>query len=141
MSGSTPAAQADRALEFSGSEVGDERVVDDTVAAALHPPGLTGVDHLGPNAATVEFVGQEPGGGAFADDAVGAQHRNPFGPHRIHRTVPEPQIAGRWCAADVGDADSLGRAEFSQFRLVAQVVVQPAHQIQSGLGAFHQLGA
>ncbi len=135
----------DRALEFTGDEVAEQRVEDDSVSAALHPAGLPGVDHLGAHAAVVEFTGQHPGRGALADGAVGAEHRDAGGPDRIHRAVPEPQLPSRGRPADVGDRGPVRGDQAGEFGVISQVVVQATDEVQSGRRAlqeqFAQLGA
>ena len=67
----------DGGFHLAGAELGRDGVERDAVAGALDQAGLAGADHDGRDAAVVERPGEDRGGGALADGAVGAEHRDP----------------------------------------------------------------
>src|SRR6201999_2233179 len=67
----------DLVLDLARAELGDKRIQRDAVLPALDQGGLTGADHDRLDAARVERLDQQGGGGALPDRPVGTQDRDP----------------------------------------------------------------
>ena len=90
-------------LDLAGAELRHQGVERDAVLAALDDRGLAGADQDGVDAAGVERLDEQGGGGALADGAVGAEHGDARAGHVEDAAREEVEVLLGLRAAHVGD--------------------------------------
>ena len=130
-----------RVLDLAGHEVVDDGVEDDAVAGALHPRGLTGPDHLGADAAGLELVGQQPGGGPLAHRRIGPEQGHLEAPDLLDLAGEEVELAGRSRFADVEESDAAFRGKLGDLGVVGQVVVETGDHVETELDGAEDVSA
>ena len=93
----------DGGLHLAGAELARDGVEGDAVAGALDEAGLAGADQHGLDAPVVERLGEDGGGGALADGAVGAEHGDARAGHLGDAAAEHAQVLLVAWAAHVED--------------------------------------
>jgi hypothetical protein len=130
-----------RALELAAHEVVHRAVEDEAVLAALQPPGLPGVDHLGAHAGGAAGRNDDLRGGALAERAVGAEHGQARRVDVADGARPEAQLGARFGSPHVDDARAALRGSSRDVLVVAQEGVQPVDQADAAPGGIEQQAA
>src|SRR6202042_1798980 len=128
----------DLVLDLARAELGDQRIQRDAVLTALDQGGLTGADHDRLDAARVQRLDQQGGGGALPDRPVRTQDRDPGTCDVEDPAGEQVQVALVLRPAYIGDGDAGDHGCRHELGVVVEELVQPVDDVHPAGDAVEQ---